>query len=695
LSSPNPNEQQNQQFNDGANFWRYDVGVPTIPGIFKSKRPAVSWEGCQENPPTDAQHKRWLDNRDYGGGIMIFCGPVRYRKDREGLYLVGLDFDKQKAIDEFCTRDGKTVTLQNLANKFLVEQHDDRPDKAHLFFYAPFQFSVKRPDNIIGIEVKSSPRHGLMRVAPSVTEKGQALEIIGAKEPPVLDQGQAIELLQRLDQICVNNGVEYLSDKKGGGNGSKSSYLVPELRQVIRSRSIPFENIDKVRISSGYRNQTLISVANSIMFTHLHSDKRNEDELRKFFIAINHFLCDPRLPDAETDGVWESAIKWAYPQILNREFEGTGGIGKEKERKKNEKEEQQNQLQDLKLELEEKYYFKTLKDTEEIYYYDEARGIFVPNGEVIIKGALESVIGPNLTNKDVNEFLGHIQRSSYFDRSGFNPDIAWIGCADRMLYLRTGQTAPFSPEFLNTVYLPVKYSDTYAAGPAADFFRMVERRNLAGDFNYYNCQCPKIMKFLHDIVESDDVEVILDFMAYCLWRDYTFANWLLFNGSGHNGKSVLLNLIERFLGKENISAESLERLLNERFSPALLFQKLANIDADVSGDILIKSTGKIKKLTGNDEYPGEFKYKTPFKFRNFAKLIFSCNEIPKTDDMTDAFFRRLIIINFVQQFLAELDDPHILDKICTEEEFSGLLRELLGRLPRIIDRGIRPTKTDY
>lgn len=135
-------------------------------------------------------------------------------------------------------------------------------------------------------------------------------------------------------------------------------------------------------------------------------------------------------------------------------------------------------------------------------------------------------------------------------------------------------------------------------------------------------------------------------------------------------------------------------MLNERFAPANLYQKLANIDADVSGDILIKNTGKLKKLTGNDEYPGEFKYKTPFKFRNFAKLIFSCNEIPETDDTTDAFFRRLIIINFTQQFLAEKDDPHIIDKLCTEEEFTGLLHELLGRLPRIIAHGIRPTTNE-
>ena len=351
---------------------------------------------------------------------------------------------------------------------------------------------------------------------------------------------------------------------------------------------------------------------------------------------------------------------------------------------------QQKERENLIEKLQCQYHFKTLKDTEEIWAYDEARGVYASNGEVIIKARLEHDMGPQLTNHDVEEFLGHIRRATYFDRSSFNPDIEWLGCSDRMLNLRTGQTASFSPDFLNTTRIPVKYSDVYATGPAADFFRLIERRNTI----YFNCQCPKIISFLYDIVEAEDVEFILDFVAYCLWRDYKYAIWNLCVGYGLNGKSVLFNLVERFLGKENTSSESLERLLNERFAPALLYQKLANIDADVSGDILIKNTGKIKKLTGNDEYPGEFKYKTPFKFRNFAKLFNSCNEIPQTVDTTDAFFRRLRIVNFTQQFLAERDDPHILEKLSTEEELSGLLHEVLGRLPRIIRQGIRPNTNE-
>lgn len=121
---------------------------------------------------------------------------------------------------------------------------------------------------------------------------------------------------------------------------------------------------------------------------------------------------------------------------------------------------------------------------------------------------------------------------------------------------------------------------------------------------------------------------------------------MLLVGKGLNGKSILLRLVERFLGRDNVSGETLQRLLKEKFSVANLFKKMANVDADVSHDIIFNNTGVLKKLTGNDLHIGEHKYKKPFKFPNHAKLFFSCNKIPETD--TDAFFRRILQINFTK-----------------------------------------------
>jgi putative DNA primase/helicase len=190
-------------------------------------------------------------------------------------------------------------------------------------------------------------------------------------------------------------------------------------------------------------------------------------------------------------------------------------------------------------------------------------------------------------------------------------------------------------------------------------------------------------------MNHEDVDLFLDFLAYCLYREYKFNFWMLLVGKGLNGKSILLTLIERFLGRDNVSSETLQRLLKERFSIANLFQKMANVDADVSYDTVFNNTGVLKKLTGNDLHIGEYKYKKPFKFRNYAKLFFSCNKIPETEDNTDAFYRRILQINFTHQFFGEKEDPNLIDKITTQDELSILLHELLSRLPRILQHGFR------
>ena len=99
-------------------------------------------------------------------------------------------------------------------------------------------------------------------------------------------------------------------------------------------------------------------------------------------------------------------------------------------------------------------------------------------------------------------------------------------------------------------------------------------------------------------------------------------------------------------------------------------------------------------MTGGDRLTAEYKYKPLFEFRSYTKLIFSANEIPMSADMTDAFYRRLIIINFVRQFFDDKDDPDLKFKITTEAELSGFLRLLIARLPSVLEKGIRVTTNE-
>jgi len=136
-------------------------------------------------------------------------------------------------------------------------------------------------------------------VTPSIHKEGYPYEIIGTKDPVVLIVTQARELIQHINQICVRNGVEYLT-KIGSGR------LNTRLRQMIKRLKI-----DKsIEIQEGDRNNMLIAVADSILIRH--SNRHSEEHLRKFFDDINEQLCKPEsLDEREMDIIWQQACRFS------------------------------------------------------------------------------------------------------------------------------------------------------------------------------------------------------------------------------------------------------------------------------------------------------------------------------------------------------------------------------------------------
>ena len=108
--------------------------------------------------------------------------------------------------------------------------------------------------------------------------------------------------------------------------------------------------------------------------------------------------------------------------------------------------------------------------------------------------------------------------------------------------------------------------------------------------------------------------------------------------------------------------------LNERFKTAELFGKLANIFADLPTKN-IDDNGIFKALVGEDYLTVEKKNRDPVSFQSNARLLFSCNSIPKNyGDRSDGFYRRLIIIRFNHAVPQEKKDPNLLDKFRVEAD---------------------------
>ena len=140
--------------------------------------------------------------------MAVIPGVVWHNEQKKGYYFTFIDADKLEAITEICTRNGKTISLQEMAEQFLIEQHHDSLDKAHIYFYSQIPLVKKSADTIIGLEVKGLGEHGIAYCSPSIHKDGQPYEIIGTADPVTLTTDQARELMQHIDDICKKHGAD-------------------------------------------------------------------------------------------------------------------------------------------------------------------------------------------------------------------------------------------------------------------------------------------------------------------------------------------------------------------------------------------------------------------------------------------------------------------------------------------------------
>lgn len=200
-----------------------------------------------------------------------------------------------------------------------------------------------------------------------------------------------------------------------------------------------------------------------------------------------------------------------------------------------------------------------------------------------------------------------------------------------------------------------------------------------------SAKCEKWIKTLDEIFEGnqDKISTLQEFFGLCLTREVKYEKALLSIGEGSNGKSVILYILARLLGQSNCSAIPLEMFDNTHYL-ANLFGKLANISLETNAKSgMYDST--FKSIISGDLITADPKFKNPFSFRPFCKLIFAMNNLPRVDDKTDAFFRRLLILRFERQFKEQEQNKNLKDELIPE--LNGIFLWCLEGLKRLKQRG--------
>ena len=313
--------------------------------------------------------------------------------------------------------------------------------------------------------------------------------------------------------------------------------------------------------------------------------------------------------------------------------------------------------------VQESHHFLATSQNSDLWIYHPETGIWKPDGSEKLHKICEDLLQHRWRRAHVAEVETHVRHGNYVPITDLGGPINKLVVKNGVLDLETRQLQPFTHDLYATTAIPVAYN------PDAD--------------------CPRTKKFFSEVVPEKKVPVLEEITGYCLHRSYPIAVITILTGTGANGKTVFLRLLAAFLGVDNYSSVDIQNLTEESFRAAELYSKLANISGDLPSKP-IKDSGLIKKATGQDPITAAKKYRDPFQFFNYGKLIFSANEVPDTYDDSDAFYRRINLAEFPNKFEPDdpKTDPNLIEKLTTPEELSGLLNLALDGLDRLLSKGM-------
>lgn len=183
-------------------------------------------------------------------------------------------------------------------------------------------------------------------------------------------------------------------------------------------------------------------------------------------------------------------------------------------------------------------------------------------------------------------------------------------------------------------------------------------------------QCTTIKRYLDlSMPNETEQQTFWQYLGYCMTTDTHFQKFLMIKGKGGTGKSVAISLIQHIIGFENCSSISLQDL-NKRFYATGLFGKQLNACADIPCTAM-QSVDIIKKAVGEDTLLYEKKGQDPTQFHSYAKLLFSANEMPlNLDDKTNAYYRRLLVLDMNHTIPESEKDIMLKEKICQETDYA-------------------------
>jgi putative DNA primase/helicase len=218
---------------------------------------------------------------------------------------------------------------------------------------------------------------------------------------------------------------------------------------------------------------------------------------------------------------------------------------------------------------------------------------------------------------------------------------------------------------------------------------------LAGAGFSPQAAAPQFERFINRILPDPEVRLFVQkLLGYCLTGDTSEQIFVIFYGTGKNGKSKLVDLIRKIFGDYAATIPVgvfLDGKEKKADGPKPSIAKLPGVRLVLmsepdKGEAL--SEGLVKEVTGGEPMETRKLNRDPFEFRPEFTPIMVTNHRPIIRGQDVGIWRRVMLVPFLVFITPEERDPHILDKLLEEKE--GVLNWLLTGLWLWREEGLDP-----
>lgn len=246
-----------------------------------------------------------------------------------------------------------------------------------------------------------------------------------------------------------------------------------------------------------------------------------------------------------------------------------------------------------------------------------------------------------------------------------------INVRNGLLYINTMELKPHNEEYISSNQLKCNYSNHPYNGGKWD--------NYISDLTESNREAVLFLQEVAGVVLSNI-------------KGYRLKAIVGLQGKGDSGKTQFFNVLGNILGNDLVGTASLQKLSNAQFIGSSIYGKRIVFDGDLPSEPLA-NVDVVKKLSGGDSLPIEFKGVNSFNYRFPGIIVFACNDMPYLgNDKGEHFYNRFHILQCNNVISKDKQNPFIADEIFNEEK-EYVFKWALEGLKRVINNGYKFTET--